>query len=51
MKTTIDRFLKVQEYSAPSIELANMVTEGLLCASGDFNINDWVREEDGSINF
>lgn len=51
MKTTTNRFWKVQTYSAPSIDVTEMVSEGLLCASNGLNINDWEREEGGSIDF
>lgn len=51
MKTTTNRLEEVQNYAAPSVEMIEMVSEGLLCASNDITIKDWEREDGGSIDF
>lgn len=33
-------------YSAPSIDVQNIVSEGFLCTSSDLSIKDWEREDD-----
>ena len=39
-----------QAYSAPSITVFAAFPEGVLCASGDFTINEFVRDDD-ALNF
>jgi hypothetical protein len=51
MKTKTQRLPQAQNYSAPAINVTEMVSEGLLCTSNDLNIKDWEREEGGSIDF
>jgi hypothetical protein len=37
-------------YEAPAVRVLDIMSEGVLCASGDFSIGDW--EEDGeSLDF
>ena len=38
-----------KEYQTPAVTALEIKSEGLLCQSGAFSINDW--EDDGSLNF
>lgn len=34
-------------YEAPSVTSLDILSEGLLCQSGDFKLNDWEKGQDG----
>ena len=34
-------------YETPSVKMLDILSEGLLCQSGDLTIKDWERDEDG----
>lgn len=36
-----------KEYSSPVLEVIEIATEGVLCASGEFGIDDWTNDNDG----
>lgn len=36
-----------KEYSSPVLEVIEIATEGVLCASGEFGINDWENDGEG----
>lgn len=40
-------FNTVESYEAPAVNVIDIQVEGVLCASGDFDINDWGEDEDG----
>lgn len=42
-------FNTVESYETPAVNVIDIQVEGVLCASGDFDINDW--EEDGELEF
>jgi hypothetical protein len=37
----------VQTYETPSVTTLEVLSEGVLCASGDFGIKDWEPDGDG----
>ena len=37
-------------YEAPSLKTLDIMSEGVLCASGDFSIGDW-ENDDESLDF
>lgn len=36
-----------KEYSSPCLEVIEIATEGVLCASGGFGIGDWENDGEG----
>ena len=36
-----------QPYEAPTVTSLDILSEGLLCQSGDFKLNDWEKGQDG----
>lgn len=40
-------FNTVESYETPAVHVLDIQAEGVLCASGNFSINDWVEDEDG----
>ena len=36
-----------KEYSSPVLEVIEIASEGVLCASGGFGIDDWENDGDG----
>ena len=40
----------VQTYETPSVTTLEVLSEGVLCASGDFRIQDW-ENDDESLDF
>ena len=41
-----------QSYETPSVNVLNVLSEGVLCGSGRFTIADWEQEgEDDALNF
>lgn len=40
-------FNTVESYETPAVNVIDIQVEGVLCASGDFDINDWEEDEDG----
>ena len=40
----------VSTYEAPSVKSLDIMSEGVLCASGDFSISDW-ENDDESLDF
>ena len=38
-------FTREQTYQTPSVNVLDVLSEGVLCQSGEFGISDW--EEDG----
>ena len=44
-------FAKVEpSYEAPSVTSLDILSEGLLCQSGEFNLKDWEADDD-SLDF
>ncbi|MBQ3612948.1 MAG: hypothetical protein II989_02535 [Bacteroidales bacterium] len=43
-------FNTVESYEAPAVNVIDIQVEGVLCASGDFDINDW-EEDEGGLDF
>ena len=39
-----------QSYETPSVNVLNVMSEGVLCASGGFGIKDWETDDD-SLDF
>lgn len=39
-----------QTYETPSVTTLEVLSEGVLCASGNFSINDWENDDD-SLDF
>ncbi|MBR5563792.1 MAG: hypothetical protein IKW11_06160 [Bacteroidales bacterium] len=39
-----------KSYETPSANVLNVYTEGVLCTSSNFGINDWEKDED-SLDF
>lgn len=37
----------VSTYETPSVKSLDIMSEGVLCASGDFSIGDWENDNDG----
>ena len=37
----------VQTYETPSVTTLEVLSEGVLCGSGDFGIKDWETDNDG----
>lgn len=37
----------VSTYEAPSVKSLDIMSEGVLCGSGDFSISDWENDNDG----
>ena len=35
-----------QTYETPSVTTLEVLSEGVLCASGNFGINDWENDDD-----
>ena len=50
MKSNIKILQKEQNYTAPAVMELDLLSEGVLCASPDLTIDDWVRE-DGILEF
>ena len=40
-------FGAVESYETPAVNVIDLQVEGVLCASGDFDINAWEEDEDG----
>lgn len=40
-------FNTVESYETPAVNVIDIQVEGVLCASGDFGINDWEDDEEG----
>lgn len=40
----------VSTYETPTVTTLEVLSEGVLCASGDFSINDWENDDD-SLDF
>lgn len=40
-------FNTVESYETPAVHVLDIQAEGVLCASGDLGINDWVEDNDG----
>lgn len=40
----------VQTYETPSVTTLEVLSEGVLCGSGNFGINDWENDDD-SLDF
>jgi hypothetical protein len=36
-----------KSYNSPEMEIIETLTEGVLCASGEFGIDDWTNDNDG----
>ncbi len=43
-------FNTVESYETPAVNVIDIQVEGVLCASGDFDINDW-EEDEGGLDF
>jgi hypothetical protein len=41
---------KVSSYETPSVTTLEVLSEGVLCGSGDFDIADWEKDEE-SLDF
>lgn len=39
-------FGAVESYETPAVNVIDLQVEGVLCASGDFGVNDWGYDED-----
>ena len=39
-------FGAVESYETPAVNVIDLQVEGVLCASGDFEINDWGEDEE-----
>lgn len=45
-----DLLAKGLVYEAPAVTSLEIVSEGVLCQSGEFNLKDWERDDD-SLDF
>ena len=43
-------FNTVESYETPAVNVIDIQVEGVLCASGDFDINHW-EEDEGGLDF
>lgn len=43
-------FIAAESYETPAVNVIDIQVEGVLCASGDFDINDW-EEDEGGLDF
>ena len=50
MTKNIKTMQEVSSYVAPSVKALEVLSEGVLCGSGNFSINDWENDDD-SLDF
>ena len=42
---------EVSSYETPTVTTLEVLSEGVLCGSGDFDIKDWENDGDQSLDF
>lgn len=47
MKKSFENLSRAEHYEAPALEVYEIASEGVLCASGEFGIDDWAPDGDG----